>query len=89
MVGMFLTFAFEPAPSLSKKKREALIDCRWHTIKPDMDNLEKAIKDGLNKVAYSDDCQVAFVCKTKIYSDESYIDIVLMDADEFKMKEVE
>lgn len=32
---------------------------RWHTGKPDADNLVKLIKDGLNGVAWADDAQVA------------------------------
>lgn len=39
---------FEPAPSASKKKREALLAAKWHTSKPDKDNIEKSILDGLN-----------------------------------------
>lgn len=48
---------FEPAPSWSKKKREAHL---WtpHTQKPDLDNCIKAVLDGLNKIAFADDKQV-------------------------------
>lgn len=50
------TFAM-PA-SWSKKKRAALLH-RHHTQKPDMDNIEKAIGDGLNRIAWVDDAQIA------------------------------
>src|SRR5690606_5282903 len=30
----------------------------WHTAKPDLDNLEKALKDALTGLAWRDDCQV-------------------------------
>lgn len=39
---------FEPAPSWSKKKAAAAIEARWHTSKPDKDNIEKSVFDGLN-----------------------------------------
>lgn len=37
------------------------------TVKPDGDNVEKAIKDGCNGVAYRDDAQVVEASKRKIY----------------------
>lgn len=37
------------------------------TVKPDADNVEKAIKDGCNGVAYRDDAQVVQASKRKIY----------------------
>ena len=49
---------FEPAASLSKAKRAALLH-RPHIQRPDGDNIVKAIKDGLNRIAWADDCQVA------------------------------
>ncbi len=50
--------------SWSKKKRAAMIH-RPHTQKPDGDNLLKAVKDALNRIAWADDGQVfdARVCK--------------------------
>lgn len=42
----------------------------WHTVKPDLDNIEKAVKDCLSNIrAWKDDCQVAYVIKKKIYVD--------------------
>lgn len=43
--------------SWSKKKRAAMIH-RPHTQKPDGDNLLKAVKDALNRIAWADDGQV-------------------------------
>lgn len=48
------TFAI---PASWSKKRKA--DARFHAQKPDADNLAKAVKDGLNRVAWADDGQVA------------------------------
>jgi Holliday junction resolvase RusA-like endonuclease len=43
----------------------------WHTSRPDLDNLEKFVKDALNKIYWKDD---SIICQTicrKIYSDRT------------------
>ena len=55
---------FLPPQSWSKKKRAELIH-RPHTQRPDCDNVVKAIMDGLNRIAWGDDAQVAEVVVTK------------------------
>lgn len=37
------------------------------TVKPDSDNVEKAVKDGCNGVVYRDDVQVVLDSKAKVY----------------------
>lgn len=49
---------FCPAASWSKKRRAAAMGTP-HTQKPDGDNVLKAAKDGLNRIAWADDAQVA------------------------------
>lgn len=49
---------FQPPPSWSKKKTEAHLN-RPHTQTPDLDNICKAICDGLNRIAFADDKQIA------------------------------
>ena len=49
---------FEMPKSWTKRKRAAALG-QFHTQKPDADNVLKVIKDGLNEVAWIDDCQVA------------------------------
>lgn len=63
-VKIFATF--EPAKSWSKKKTQDHLG-RYHTQRPDLDNIEKAILDGLNRIAFADDSQVAWVEKRKIW----------------------
>lgn len=46
-------------PKSWTKARKAGADGAYHIQKPDADNLLKAIKDGLNRIAWADDCQVA------------------------------
>jgi len=57
-VKLSIIAAFEPPPSWSKKKRAATLYTS-HTQRPDLDNIVKAIKDGLNRIAWADDAQVA------------------------------
>ena len=42
----------------------------WHTSKPDLDNLEKAVKDAITQIGviWADDSQVCMSQKTKIYA---------------------
>lgn len=56
--------------SASKKKREAMINKQIRpSKKPDCDNIEKAILDALNGIAYVDDKQVIEATVRKWYSD--------------------
>ena len=61
---------FKPAKSWSKKKRAVAMG-EPHTQTPDKDNIEKAILDGLNKIAYADDSQVAYGSCLKIWGEEA------------------
>lgn len=59
-VYMDITF-YMPKPKSCPKSRI------FPTVKPDLDNVEKAIKDALNGVLYVDDAQVCEVHKKKVY----------------------
>ena len=48
------------------------------TVKPDSDNVEKAIKDALNGVAWVDDCQVVTTVKSKVYGEEPGVTVEVM-----------
>ena len=71
---------FEPPPSWSKKKRAAHMG-QWHTQRPDRDNIEKAILDGLNRIAFVDDSQVAAGSSLKRWGEkaETRVTIRLLD----------
>lgn len=49
---------FVPPASWSAKKRAAAMG-KFHIQKPDLDNIFKAVSDGLNRIAFADDSQVA------------------------------
>lgn len=59
-----------PASWPKWKKAEALEGRLLPAKKPDPDNLEKLVMDGLNGVAYTDDAQVLRVHHTKLYGEE-------------------
>lgn len=52
-----------------------------HTSKPDLDNLEKAIKDALKGIVWYDDSQVDIVQKAKRYGEEPKVFIIVESAD--------
>lgn len=58
-VKLDLLFCFKKAKSCKKD---------YHTQRPDIDNLEKAILDGLNKTAFVDDCQVVELNSKKLFA---------------------
>lgn len=68
---------FEPAKSLSKKKKEELLYQVNYTKKPDVDNIAKIILDSLNGLAYKDDSQVSALMVLKDYGTENKIIVEL------------
>lgn len=69
-VEMHIRAVFEAPPSWSRKKRAALLGTP-HTSKPDLSNLIKAIEDGLNRIAYADDGQIAFQSSRKVWGERA------------------
>lgn len=57
-----------PASWSKKKQAQALAGEIHPTTKPDVDNVEKAVFDGLNGVVWKDDVQVIEVAKRKRYA---------------------
>lgn len=47
------------------------------TAKPDIDNLVKAVKDGLNGVVWNDDAQVISLTTVKEYGDRSFTAVTI------------
>lgn len=64
----------------SQKKRDLMHHCDiLPTVKPDVDNLLKTVLDGLLKIAYADDNQVAELTGRKYYSEEPRTEICIKD----------
>lgn len=69
-VAVVLEVCCQVPVSWSKKKQaQALAGQVFPVTKPDIDNVEKAIFDGLNGVAWKDDVQVVDVWKRKRYAE--------------------
>jgi Holliday junction resolvase RusA-like endonuclease len=66
-----------PASWSKKKQARALSGEVLPTTKPDIDNVEKAIFDGLNGVIWKDDVQVTDVIKKKRYSDTPRVEVTV------------
>lgn len=69
---------FEPPKSWSKKKTAEHIN-RPHTQRPDLDNCMKAVLDGLNRIAFADDGQVAEI-ETRKYWGPAARTVVTVEA---------
>ena len=57
-----------PTSTSKKRKADMLENIIKHTVKPDCDNLVKAILDALNGVAWYDDAQIVDLQVKKEYS---------------------
>ena len=71
-----LRFRFEPAKSLSKRARAALLSGEAPFIgTKDVDNLAKAVLDGLNAVCFADDRQITRLFVTKTAAEKPGVDV--------------
>lgn len=67
-VEVWITFMFAPPASWSERKRAWAVEQEPpYTAKPDLDNLEKAIFDALEGVAYENDSVVYRKTTRKVY----------------------
>jgi|DEB0MinimDraft_3_1074331.scaffolds.fasta_scaffold14356_6 Holliday junction resolvase RusA-like endonuclease len=67
---------FTPAKSWSKKKKQAALDGELkHTSRPDVDNIGKAVLDGMNKIVYNDDASIDHLEIRKSYGLEDAVSV--------------
>lgn len=78
-VALSVIARFSIPASWSKKRRQAALDGLEHVTKrPDLDNVVKAIKDGMNGIAWADDCQVVrLVDCRKVYAEQPGVDVIV------------
>lgn len=69
-VKLDLVFVFKKAKTCKKT---------LHTQRPDIDNLQKSILDGLNKVAFVDDCQVVELNSKKLFASTDAVLIMITE----------
>ncbi len=79
-VAAYLHIGIPIPPSYSKTRQKACIEGLERPIKkPDIDNIVKAVLDGINGIVYLDDKQVVDLHLTKVYSTKEGIDIMVKE----------
>lgn len=79
-VSVELDIRLQIPASWSKKKREqAAKGLIYATKKPDADNVEKAVFDGMNSVVWADDAQVVKVIKCKRYAETPGVVVIVRE----------
>jgi Holliday junction resolvase RusA-like endonuclease len=69
---------FEIPKSWSKKKQtDALLGVIRPTVKPDADNLIKAVADSLNGIVYRDDSQITEISGSKRYGEKAFVAVTV------------
>lgn len=69
---------YMPIPkAIGSKKKRALLFNKYHSKKPDIDNLLKYYFDCMNGICFVDDSQISAVDAKKIYSDEPRTEILI------------
>jgi len=82
-------FNFSPPKSWSRKKKEEVItNHSFHAVKPDVDNLLKAVKDALNGIVYEDDKLVCQAIVSKQYSQIPSVHILVEKAEEIDYNKI-
>lgn len=61
----------------SSRKRAAVAGEISPLIKPDLDNVAKAVLDALNGLAYTDDSSITELIVRKVYADEGRVEVTL------------
>lgn len=79
-VDVAIMAAFKPPASWSAKRTAAALG-KPHTQRPDLDNIQKAVLDGLNRVAFADDSQVASTSCRKMWADTAQTIVVVAPSD--------
>ncbi len=77
-----ITCYYKIPKSTSKAKRKLIEDGKLRpVVKPDLDNVGKAVLDALNKVAYKDDSAIVELRLRKFYSDDPRVVVILKEVE--------
>jgi|LakMenEpi03Aug12_release.lakeMendotaPanAssembly.Ray.scaffolds.fasta_scaffold25435_11 Holliday junction resolvase RusA-like endonuclease len=73
-----LTALFPIPQSWSKRKKvQAAKGELFPTVKPDFDNVAKAISDAMNKIVFNDDSQVVYSVISKVYAERPGVKVIV------------
>lgn len=81
-----LSLGIPQPPSWSHARKERLLG-EFCTAKPDLDNYLKYYCDVMNGIVYHDDSQITSIVCTKVYSEESFIEIEILNLPKTKSKD--
>ena len=76
-----LAYCSVPSSWSNKKRSKALAGEVFPTGKPDLDNVEKSVLDGMNKIVFRDDSVVCSVTKAKHYSYAPRVEVTVRELD--------
>jgi Holliday junction resolvase RusA-like endonuclease len=77
----FIYVTFPIPTSYSKKRTEACLnDLEKHTKRPDLDNVIKAVIDGMDKIVFFNDSQITSIHATKVYGEVAKVEVVVRQA---------
>jgi Holliday junction resolvase RusA-like endonuclease len=74
----FIYVTFPVPASYSKKRTEACLSGQEkHTKKPDLDNVVKAVLDGMSDIVFLSDSQITSIHATKVYGEVAKVEVVV------------
>ncbi|MFZ9264978.1 MAG: RusA family crossover junction endodeoxyribonuclease [Polynucleobacter sp.] len=79
-VKAYIHVTYTVPASYPKKRTEACLDgSEKYTKKPDLDNVVKAITDGMNGIVYKDDSQITHLSATKVYGTQNMVQVMIVE----------
>ena len=77
----FIYVTFPVPASYSKKRTEACLSGQEkHTKKPDLDNVVKAVLDGMSDIVFLSDSQITSIYATKVYGEVAKVEVMVRQA---------
>ena len=74
----FIYVTFPVPASYSKKRTEACLNnTEKHTKRPDLDNVIKAVIDGMDKIVFNNDSQITSIHSTKVYGEVAKVEVMV------------